>query len=157
PGKTINYSLPKDLLPNRFYLEGIWKSNPDDLELIGEKGKIALPFTAKAANIVAQHKDGNSSVFIFIDGKPMEKGNFGDDVAFGGDAPLPEGRQELSMELINKTTINVTMVNVTMINLPIMGISEPRLYNPYKGQYGSHTLVLEIAGKGFTFSAWTFG
>lgn len=54
PGQVVNYSIPSsDLKPNVVYVQGTWKNNPDNLELVGDSGKIALAYSAKSVNIVA--------------------------------------------------------------------------------------------------------
>jgi thiol-disulfide isomerase/thioredoxin len=68
PEQTILYKVPESLDRNVIYLDGIWKSNPDDLELIGEEGSVFLHFTAKEVNIVADATDESLDIQIFIDG-----------------------------------------------------------------------------------------
>jgi thiol-disulfide isomerase/thioredoxin len=54
PDQVVNYSIPSsDLKANVIYLQGEWKNNPDNLELVGVSGKIALAYSAKSVNIVA--------------------------------------------------------------------------------------------------------
>jgi thiol-disulfide isomerase/thioredoxin len=54
PDEVVNYSIPSsDLKANVIYLQGEWKNNPDNLELVGVSGKIALAYSAKSVNIVA--------------------------------------------------------------------------------------------------------
>jgi thiol-disulfide isomerase/thioredoxin len=54
PDQVVNYSIPSsDLKANVIYLKGEWKNNPDNLELVGDSGKIALAYSAKSVNIVA--------------------------------------------------------------------------------------------------------
>jgi thiol-disulfide isomerase/thioredoxin len=54
PDQVVNYSIPSsDLKANIIYLQGEWKNNPDNLELVGDSGKIALAYSAKSVNIVA--------------------------------------------------------------------------------------------------------
>jgi thiol-disulfide isomerase/thioredoxin len=54
PDQVVNYSIPSsDLKANVVYLKGEWKNNPDNLELVGDSGKIALAYSAKSVNIVA--------------------------------------------------------------------------------------------------------
>lgn len=54
PGKTVNYTLPSSKLkPNVIYLEGEWRNNADNMELVGKEAKIVLDYSAKSINIVA--------------------------------------------------------------------------------------------------------
>ena len=43
PEKIVNYTISGSKLdPNVIYLQGLWKNNPDSMELIGPNGKIIL-------------------------------------------------------------------------------------------------------------------
>jgi thiol-disulfide isomerase/thioredoxin len=54
PDKIVSYRLPSSkIMPNVIYLEGEWKNNADDMELVGNEGKIVLDYSAKSINIVA--------------------------------------------------------------------------------------------------------
>jgi thiol-disulfide isomerase/thioredoxin len=73
PGQLVNYSIPSsDLKPNVVYLQGIWKNNPDNLELAGDAGKIILVYSAKSINIVA---GGSGQVQVSEDGKTGSQGS----------------------------------------------------------------------------------
>lgn len=56
PEKDVNYFLPKTIPANLVALEGVWKNNSDNMELLSDSGKIVLTFKAKQANIVAGGK-----------------------------------------------------------------------------------------------------
>ncbi len=57
PEKTVNYTIPStNLDTNVIYLQGLWKNNPDNMELVGPDGKITLVFSAKSVNIVGGGK-----------------------------------------------------------------------------------------------------
>lgn len=82
PENKINYSLPKelkDLEQNRAYLEGEWRSNSDNMELVSGEGKIALKYDARAVNIVAG-SDKNATVEVLVDGKSPDSSNAGLDI-----------------------------------------------------------------------------
>ncbi|MBI2142701.1 thiol-disulfide isomerase, partial [Candidatus Woesearchaeota archaeon] len=82
PEKEINYSLPGELSrleQNKAYLEGAWRSNSDNMELVSSEGKIALKYDARAVNIVAG-ADKSATVEILVDGKPLNRSNAGLDV-----------------------------------------------------------------------------
>jgi len=73
PGQLVNYSIPSsDLKPNVVYLQGIWKNNPDNLELAGGAGKIILVYSSKSINIVA---GGSGQVQVSEDGKTGSQGS----------------------------------------------------------------------------------
>jgi thiol-disulfide isomerase/thioredoxin len=120
PNEDVEYVLPTTFKPHTIYLEGKWRSNPDDLEAVEDNAAIFLVFTAKDANIVA-HSPALQKIKIYINNEPILQAQAGSDVEN------------------SETTI-----------------SEPRLYNVVEGEYGSYTLKL-VVGKGFAFSAFTFG
>ncbi len=67
PEKTINYTIPgSNLEPNVIYLQGLWKNNPDSMELVGQNGKILLNYSAESVNIVA---GGRGEITVMEDGK----------------------------------------------------------------------------------------
>ncbi len=72
--QVVNYSIPSSTLePNVVYLEGLWKNNPDNLELAGDSGKIALVYSAKSVNLVA---GGMGEASVSEDGiKPGSQSN----------------------------------------------------------------------------------
>ena len=84
PGKTIEYTLPNEITNDKIYLEGKWKSNPDDLQLISETGSIVLKFTGKSVNIVADPLGKNIEIEIFINGEYITKAFGGSDIQFEG-------------------------------------------------------------------------
>lgn len=65
-GGIIDYKLPLSIKPNNVYLEGKWKNNEDNMELVSDEGALLLIFQAKAVNIVAGSENG-STAFVFLD------------------------------------------------------------------------------------------
>jgi thiol-disulfide isomerase/thioredoxin len=73
PEKTVNYTIPSSNLDtNVIYLQGLWKNNPDNMELVGSDGKITLVYSAKSVNIVA---GGKGQVTVREDGKGVQTNN----------------------------------------------------------------------------------
>ena len=73
PEKTVNYTIPgSNLEPNIIYLQGSWKNNPDNMELVGPVGKIMLVYSAKSINIVA---GGKGEAIVKEDGKDSQPNN----------------------------------------------------------------------------------
>ncbi len=127
PGKIIEYKKSEDMDADIVYLEGKWKSNPDNLEAMDEyESKILLDFTAGSVNIVADALEDAVMMEVLIDDKPITEKQAGNDVTF------KDGKG-------------------------IVVIDAPRLYNVYKGSYGGHLLTLQGIQTGFTFHAFTFG
>ena len=88
PEKTVNYTIPRsNLEPNVIYLQGLWKNNPDSMELVGSNGKIMLAYSAKSINIVA---GGKGEATVKEDGKDNQTNNTikGNDVDAEGRLPV---------------------------------------------------------------------
>ena len=62
------FTIPEQISPNRPYLEGEWKNNADNFELVSNTGSILLFYKAKNVNIVASSKSG-SQIIVNIGGK----------------------------------------------------------------------------------------
>jgi len=85
PEKTVNYTIPgSNLESNVIYLQGLWKNNPDSMELAGSNGKIMLAYSAKSINIVA---GGKGEAIVKEDGKGNQTNN-----TFKGNDVDAEGR-----------------------------------------------------------------
>jgi len=67
PEKTVNYTIPNsNLKTNTIYLKGLWKNNPDNMELVGTNGSIILGYSSKSVYIVA---GGKGQLNVKVDGK----------------------------------------------------------------------------------------
>lgn len=81
--KFYEFSLPEDnLKKDAIYLEGLWKSNPDNLEFGGDGGSIVLEFTAGEVNIVADSLADPVEIEVLVDGDYVSRGQGGEDVQF---------------------------------------------------------------------------
>ncbi|HET7148030.1 MAG TPA: thioredoxin family protein [Candidatus Nitrosopolaris sp.] len=125
PDQTILYSIPPNTSfnPDRVYLDGQWKNNPDNMELQGNTGHIILTYNARAVNIVAGghgqqgivHEDGPTKILNNSLGKDL----------------TPDGKFVLDGQ---------------------------RLYNlVLHNNYGSHSIIIDVSGKGFQLYTFTFG
>ena len=73
PDRTVNYTIPtSNLKSNVIYLQGLWKNNPDSMELVGPDGKIILSYSSKSVNIVA---GGKGEITVKEDGKNTQQDN----------------------------------------------------------------------------------
>jgi thiol-disulfide isomerase/thioredoxin len=70
PEKIAQYVLPEDREQGKFYLEGRWKNNPDNMEAVG-RGSVHLTYSAQSVNLVAG-ADTPTIMEVFIDGKHVE-------------------------------------------------------------------------------------
>ena len=79
-GQTVTYSLPSNLQPDHFYLEGQWQNFPDSMKLVSQSGKIVLPYYAKDVHIVAANR---ADLQILLDGNPITADYAGPEVQNG--------------------------------------------------------------------------
>ncbi len=133
PEEVVTYAVPESytsLTPNVPYVEGEWKNNPDNLELVSVEGRILLKYTAKAVNVVAGQGVMPAVMYISLDGKPANSTNKGSDAA------------------IAKTETGGA----------VAVIDEQRLYNAVNdNSYSTRVLELAVEGKGFRIYTFTFG
>ena len=114
PVRNEDYILPEKIKENIIYLGGNWTHNADNLQFDGDKGQIALQFTASEVNIVAAPLFSSGVIVeVKIDGYYLDEENAGSDIQFDG----------------TKSFIVV---------------DEDRLYNIYNGDYGPYRLDLEV-------------
>ena len=78
PEQTVDYKIPSNIEINNVYLEGKWKNNADNMELVSEEGSIVLKFDAKNVNIVAGSEKG-SEASILLDNNYVNDKNKGSD------------------------------------------------------------------------------
>ncbi len=128
--QIAEYSLPKEIEDDEFYLEGFWESQPELLRHAGnEKGKIVLRFVGREINIVAESL-GNEGidVEILLDGKPLNKENAGQNV-----------------EISNGKSL--------------LHVKEAKMYNAVsgKGKYCIYTIEFIVNSPDFSWYAFTFG
>src|SRR3989338_2979389 len=83
PESVADYRIPAKPSQNSVYLEGKWKNNADNMELIGDDGSILLIFDAKNANIVAGSENGSDAI-VFLDSKFENERNRGSGVLIEG-------------------------------------------------------------------------
>lgn len=77
--EIIDYKFPLSITANNVYLEGKWKNNADNMELMSDEGEILLIFQAKFVNIVAG-SEKNSIASVFLDNEAENEKNKGSDV-----------------------------------------------------------------------------
>ncbi len=128
PEETVGYKLPNSFEPNVVYLEGQWKNNSDNVELVSETGRVALVFTAKNVNIVAGSSANASAVILELDGAPIPASSFGTDASMDS---VRGGVAVSSQRLYN------------IVSLPAYAKEKK--------------LIFTVNGKGFRFYTFTFG
>jgi thiol-disulfide isomerase/thioredoxin len=104
PEKTVNYTIPSSNLDtNVIYLQGLWKNNPDNMELVGPDGKITLVYSAKSVNIVA---GGKGEVTVKEDGKGEQTNN-----TFKGNDTDAEGKLSIDGQRLYNIADNTNYGN----------------------------------------------
>src|SRR3989338_5529746 len=79
PDSFVDFNFPLKPFKNFIYLEGKWKYNADNMELVSDEGSILLIFYAKNVNIVAG-SENSSEAFIFLNNEFENEKNKGSDV-----------------------------------------------------------------------------
>ena len=130
--QTVSYSIPSttNFKPHIVYLQGKWKNNPDNMELQNDTGRIVLIYYAKSANIIAGGRGGG---VVFND----------DEGIGGGAAAASKSNNSLGQDLSSDGSFR---------------IDGQRLYNlAIHNNYTTHSIVIDVKGKGFQFYTFTFG
>lgn len=81
PDAAADFKFNPRPFRNLVYLDGRWKYNADNMELIDEDGSILLIYKAKSVNIVAG-SENNATAFVFLDTEFLTENNKGSDITF---------------------------------------------------------------------------
>ena len=100
PNQIIDYKIPLIVKPNKVYLEGKWKVNKDDSELISEEGRIVLGYNAKVVNVVVG-SDTGSEVEVFVDTNTLDESKIGADVKIIDDKSIATIKEERLYNLVD--------------------------------------------------------
>ena len=125
PDQTIPYSIPPNtnFNPDIVYLDGLWKNNPDNMELQSNTGHIILTYNARAVNIVA-----------------------------GGHGQLGIVTEDGATKILNSSLGKDLTPDGKFV------LDGQRLYNlALYNNYGSHSIIINVSGKGFQLYTFTFG
>lgn len=98
--QIVDYSFPALVKPNNVYLEGKWKVNKDNVELIGNEGRLMLGYDAKAVNIVASSEAG-SEIEVLVDTKQLDEPKKGSDVEITGSKGIAKIDDEALYNLVD--------------------------------------------------------
>ena len=71
PEKVVSYKIPDNIDGNKFYLDGNWLNNNDNMQLNSSSGKIKLKYYAKNVNLVAGSKE-TVNAKVYLDGKELK-------------------------------------------------------------------------------------
>ena len=100
PNQIIDYKIPLIVKPNKVYLEGKWKINKDDSELISEGGRIILGYDAKVVNVVVG-SDTGSEIEVFVDTRPLDEFKVGSDVEIINGKSISAVKEERLYNLVD--------------------------------------------------------
>ena len=81
PDDTVMYSIPDEIQSDTIYLDGLWKSNADNLMAAEAQAAVVLGFTASSVNIVA---DAPNPIMleVYVGDAYVTKEQAGSDVVF---------------------------------------------------------------------------
>ena len=79
PNAVADFKFNPSPIRNFVYLDGRWRYNADNMELVGDDGSVFLIYRAKDVNIVAG-SDSNSTAVIFFDNDFLNGKNKGLDI-----------------------------------------------------------------------------
>jgi thiol-disulfide isomerase/thioredoxin len=135
----VDYSAPKSIAKDRFYLVGKWEIRAQYVRYAGDpgKGKLMMNYAASSVNLVIQPDSSGLAhpgqhdpfrVYVYRDG-----------------LPVPEGDRPSGMQLDDSGRTYFTMTN-------------PGMYDIIDGRkYGRHLLTLEPSSDTFAAYSFTFG
>jgi thiol-disulfide isomerase/thioredoxin len=155
PSEIVNYKLDinnksssNSFTPNLVYLDGVWKNNNDNVELVSDRGTIILTFYAKSINIVASGNGQNATVQESENTKLIS-----DNSSSGSD----EKNNNISTPTKDQNLNNANHA----LDLNKKGsviVDKQRLYNiGLYDAYQPRSVVIDIEGKGFKLYTFTFG
>lgn len=158
PNENVNYKLEinhrisnTSFTPNLVYLDGVWKNNNDNVELVSDSGKIILTYYAKSINIVASGNGQNATVQE-LENTKIISGNSSSSSSSSG-----EKNNNISTPAKDQNLNNINHA----LDLDKKGsviIDKQRLYNiGLYDDYQPRSVVIDIEGKGFKLYTFTFG
>ncbi len=146
-GSSSSSSGNISFISNLVYLDGIWKNNNDNVELVSDSGKIVLTYYAKSINIVASGNGQNATVQ-----EPDNDKNINGSSSSGG-----EENNNISTP-VEDQNLNNTNHALDLDKKGSVIVDKQRLYNiGLYDDYQPRSVVIDIEGSGFKLYAFTFG
>lgn len=158
PDKNVNYKLDANtsssntsFVPNLVYLNGIWKNNNDNMELVSDKGKIILTYYAKSINLVASGNGQEATVHGLDNNRNVSSNSGG--IGEGGENNINNNIIDSDGENLSNTNNALDLdKNGTVI------VDKQRLYNiGLYDDYQPRSVMIDIEGSGFKLYTFTFG
>lgn len=154
PNKNVSYKLDtssggnSSFIPNLVFLDGTWKNNADNVELVGDKGKVILTYYAKSINIVASGDGQKLSIKEFNNKTDIDNG-------IKNNSESAEKNNIVEYKGLNMDSTNRALdldENGNVI------VDQQRLYNVgLYDDYQPRSIILDIEGSGFKLYTFTFG
>jgi len=156
PNKDVDYKLAlitgsgnTSFKSNLVYLDGIWKNNNDNVELVSDKGKIILTYYAKSINIVASGNGQEATVQGFDSNRTVSSNSNNSRIGAG------DNNNIIDLEVQNIGNTN------NALDLDKNGnviVDKQRLYNiGLYDDYQPRSVMIDIEGSGFKLYTFTFG
>lgn len=114
PEAIADFKFPINPGKNYVYLDGKWKYNADNMELVGDEGSILLVFDAKKANIVAG-SDNGSEAFVFLDNNFENEKNKGEDVVVEENKSISKIKEFKLYNIANAEDYGSHIINIDII------------------------------------------
>ena len=112
--QIIDYKLPLSITPNNIYLEGKWKNNADNMELISDDGSIMLIYQARDVNIVAG-SENSTNAFVFLNTEFLNGKNKGTDVIITDGKSLSKINEFKLYNLVSGDNYNEHILQIDVI------------------------------------------
>jgi hypothetical protein len=95
------FSLPAQLTPHTFYLQGLWRFRENQVEQVEEAGALSLRFKASSVYFTAGTKhDTAIPAEVLLDGKPLDKAIAGADIVIQNEKSYVFIKDYRSYELV---------------------------------------------------------
>jgi len=84
PDVSTNFTAPATFENDKFYLSGAWTINGESITNDKASAKLSMNYMANKINLVADMTSKPVTAKIYLDGKPLDKKNYGSDVGADG-------------------------------------------------------------------------
>ena len=111
PDSVVDFKLPQNPGNNLVYLDGKWKYNADNMELIGENGSVLLIFRAKAVIIVAG-SENSAEAYVLLDSEFVNENNKGSDVALKNGKSTSSIKEFKLYNLVSAENYNIHAIKI---------------------------------------------
>ena len=114
PDAVLDFKFPANPSKNYVYLDGKWKYNSDNMELIGDDGSIMLIYRAKNVNVVAGSDNGSGAV-VFLDNDFENDKNKGNDVVISQNKSMAKINEFKLYNLVSGDDYETHVVQIDVI------------------------------------------